>query len=154
MDTTQTASKWLTTALIVLMAALAIGAFSFGASIYVIAVIKWTRDGYHFIGWSAIDWLAGLIGAGFIHVSVILLALVLRFIRWSKSPTASLVLAATAAAYIIFTYVMLVSPFDDEVWIGKLIMLACAVLSLIVLCLPPYLHWQRDRRPVTIDPQA
>jgi hypothetical protein len=116
-----------------------------GAFFYAMALDTWVQDGFDFRGWGVLDWLVGLIGAGFIHAGLLVAGFFFRFLPWSGAPRASLALACVSTLYIVLTALMLSSPLDPDDTFERTLLIGAGIASLCILSLPPFLHWYSDR---------
>jgi hypothetical protein len=93
-------------------------------------------------------WMQAFIAGSAILIgpSVILLGIILRYARWKRAPTASLVLAIIyLLADLVGTglFERTLEPGDTEDW--QMLMFWSAV-GLLVGALPPFLHWWKNSR--------
>jgi hypothetical protein len=140
-EETNTGGNWLILAIFVLMAIASLASIGTGLTFYGIALGEWITHDLTFKGWGVLDWVIGMIGAGLIHAGLLIAGFFFRYLPWKSAPSASLVLAGLSAAYILFTYVMLSSPFDGDEMLESVLMIGAGIISLCMLSLPPFLHW-------------
>ena len=77
--------------------------------------------------------------------SIILIGIILRYARWKKAPTASLVLAVLYLVADIIgagLFERTIDPGDTETW---QMLLFWSGVGLLIGALPPFLHWWKSR---------
>lgn len=77
--------------------------------------------------------------------SIILVGIILRYARWKKAPTASLVLAVLYLVADIIgagLFERTIDPGDTETW---QMLLFWSGVGLLIGALPPFLHWWKSR---------
>ena len=81
-----------------------------------------------------------------ICVSVILLGILLRYARWKNAKTASLVLAIFSALSIALAYQLAIDTTSGGDSEFEIIALLTALAALVIVSLPPLLHWWQKPR--------
>lgn len=109
-------------------------------------ITAWLEDGYHFLGVSGVFGMLFLLtGAGINSAALFIAGILLRATPRPWAPTASFVLSLFALLHVfVFVGIMLGSLGEDDKGFRQP-MAVIGVLSLIVLWLPPFLHWRRAR---------
>lgn len=106
----------------------------------------WIYEGFRFLD-SDRPWMAIFIIPSVILVlfSVLTVGIVLRFARWRRAPTASLVLAIVSIVAIVIGYQLLLDTFSSTDTESPLVSLAASLFGLAVATVPPLLHWWNAR---------
>jgi hypothetical protein len=124
-----------------------------GLVVFATLVGEWLQEGFQFK--QSDLWLMPLflIGAeSCICFSVLTIGVVLRFARWKRAPMASLVLVVLTAAVIVLGYQLMLDCLQPDDTEDRQLALVFAVIGLIVVAVPPFLHWWKANR--VIDTQA
>lgn len=128
--------------LIVIFGVIALGLLFVGSTVYFMIVVEWADSTNGFSGpegW--VGWIFGVAAALAIGVGLILVGICVRLARWSHGPLASLALSVLSVGFIIFTYYVFsdtnTSPDSFEI----VLLQGCCILLLLVVALPPFLHW-------------
>jgi len=145
---------WLIPILFGLMGAVSLGCIVTGAIPYGYAIDQWAGDGYIFKGWGLLDWLIGMMGAGLIDVGLLIAGFFFRFIGWHRAPLASLCLSVVSVVFILTTYLIYTQTSDSDRDIDTLILQGTGALSLLIVSLPPFLHWMSASRTLPIAAPA
>lgn len=132
---------------------LALSAFLFGLGFFAYALSQWLDDGGQFLGLDGFfDALIGLIGAGLMSGGLLAAGVLLRFSRFSFAPKASLVVAILATLLVLATYWLFAGIFGPDDTGQKALLMVAAVVSLVVLAVPPFLHWRRSQGSTGVSP--
>lgn len=128
-----------------------------GVIVYWIVVEDWAGDasGFHDID-GAINWLFGLCAAGAIAAGIIVMGTILRVIRWKQARLASLALAVLSTGFIIATYLIFSDTNTTSDSIEVVFLQGCCILLLLLVALPPFLHWvmaKPESLPAPTDPR-
>ena len=86
-----------------------------------------------------------IVSAMLVAPSIILIGIILRYARWKKAPTASLVLAVLYLVADIIgagLFERTIDPGDTETW---QMLLFWSGVGLLIGALPPFLHWWKSR---------
>ena len=86
-----------------------------------------------------------IVSAALVAPSIILTGIILRYARWRKAPTASLVLAVVYFAADIIgagLFERTIGPVDTETWQQLLLW---SGIGLLIGALPPFLHWWKSK---------
>lgn len=137
--------------LLAVLAFFALGLALPGAAVYLTVIDEWSHSprGFHSIE-GAIGWLFGIIATGAIAIGLILAGIMLRVLRWQRAPLASLVLSIVAVGFVIVTYLVF-SDTDTTPNSIEIVFLQAASLAMLVLvALPPFLHWAMAK-PIAAD---
>jgi hypothetical protein len=118
-----------------------------GLVVFATMIGEWLHEGYQFK--QSDLWLMPvfLIGAqSFICFSVLTIGIILRYARWQRAPLASVVLAILAAVVIVIGYQLMLDclqPDDSE---DRQLALVFSIVGLIVIAVPPFLHWWKAKK--------
>ena len=119
------------------------GAFGLAAFCYPLS--EWLSGGFAFGGSDL--WLMPIIiiaSMCLVSFSTISTGIVLRFARWRKAPSASLVLCLVSSATIVLGHQLLLDCFGPEDGENGSLSFVASSLGLVVVSLPPLLHWFSD----------
>lgn len=118
-----------------------------GLALFGFALGLWISEGFQFppseAGWMPLFIIPAEILVWF---SVLTLGIVLRFARWQRAAMASLCLSILSAATIVLGYQLMLdslSPSDTD---SREIALILSVIGLVVISVPPLLHWWNAKR--------
>ena len=144
-------------ALLVILGIVALTLIAPGATVYWIVVEDWAGDasGFHDID-GAINWLFGICATGAIAAGIVVIGIMLRVVRWKQAPLASLVLAVLSTGFIIATYLIFSETNTTPVSIEVVFLQGCCILLLLLVALPPFLHWamaKPESFPVPPEPR-
>jgi hypothetical protein len=78
--------------------------------------------------------------------SVLALGIILRYARWRRARTASLVLAVLSAAVIVLGYQLMIDCLGPDDTDDQQVAMVFSVLGLIIISAPPLLHWWKAGR--------
>ena len=128
-----------------------------GAVVYWAVVEDWAGDprGFHDID-GAINWLFGICAAGAIAAGVIVIGVMLRLMHWRRAPVASLALSVLSTAFIIATYLVFSDTNTTPDSIEVVFLQGCCIVLLLLVALPPLLHWAMSRPkslPAPMEPR-
>jgi hypothetical protein len=106
----------------------------------------WSSSGFDFDSYEG-SWAMILIapGIGCVLFSVIGIGIVLRFARWKRATTASLVLSVVAMISIVLAYGLSLDALKLTDTMDRVGLLILAALAILVAALPPFLHWWKSR---------
>lgn len=123
-----------------------------GAVVYWAVVEDWAGDprGFHDID-GAINWLFGICATGAIAAGVVIIGVMLRLLRWRQAPLASLALSVLSTAFIIATYLIFSDTNTTPESIEVVFLQGCCIVLLLLVALPPFLHWAMNR-PESLPP--
>ena len=125
-----------------ILAVIGLGLTGTGGVIYWAVVANWAESADGFKGIEgAVDWIFGLAAAGSISAGLLVLGICLRLIRWKHAALASLVLSISSVGFIIFTYGVFSDTNTTENSIEVVFLRACCIVLLLLVALPPFLHW-------------
>lgn len=102
----------------------------------------WLYEGLRFEGSDL--WIMPAIviaSESFICFSILALGIILRYARWKRATTASLVLAVLAGVVIVLGYQLLLDSLSLDDTDDRQLALVFSILGLIVIAVPPLLHW-------------
>lgn len=136
--------------LIAIFGTVGLGLIGIGGSIYYTVVDGWidSADGFHGPeGW--IGWILGMAAAIAVAVGLLLVGICLRLARWSRAPLASLALAMLSVAFIIFTYYVFSNTKTSSDSFEVVLLQGCCIVLLLLVALPPFLHWAMAKPAVT-----
>ncbi len=129
-----------------LLATVALAALLAGSFLFVYSLAQWFANGHSFQGLNgAFDAIVGLFGSLAIVAAFFVIGILLRFARWQKAPQASLALCIVAAGFIIIAFVMFSGVLNSNFIAENSIAGILALLILLVIALPPLLHWRAWR---------
>jgi peptidoglycan/LPS O-acetylase OafA/YrhL len=128
-----------------------------GAIVYWAVVEDWAGDprGFHGID-GAINWLFGVCATGAIAAGIIIIGVMLRLLRWRRAPLASLALSVLSTAFIIATYLIFSDTNTSPDSIEVVFLQGCCIVLLLLVALPPFLHWAMNKPenlPVPTEPR-
>lgn len=134
---------------VILLAVLAFFALGFavpGSVVYLAVIDDWAggERGFHGIG-GVIGWVFGVVAAGAISVGLILVGMFLRLLRWRHAPLASLFLAVLGAGFLMTTYLVFSDTRTTPDSIEIVFLQAACLIALVLVALPPFLHWSMAR---------
>ena len=113
-----------------------------GLAVFGFWVGSWSYQGFGFLTsdreWAPLFIIPSVV---FILFSVATVGIVLRFARWRKATTASLVLSIVSVVSIVLGYQLMLDSFTPDDAESPTITLVAAIISLIVISVPPFLHW-------------
>lgn len=113
-----------------------------GAFVYQTVVADWMNAPRGFDGIDgAVNWLFGVISAGSVSAGLIIVGIILRLVHWRKAPFASLALTAASTGFIIATYLIFSDTGTAPDSIEVMFLQGCCILLLLLVALPPFLHW-------------
>jgi hypothetical protein len=113
-----------------------------GICVFGVLVGMWIYEGFRFNQSDVWILPVFVIGAeSFICFSVLTIGIVLRYARWQRATTASLVLAILSAAVIVIGYQFMLDCLAADDTDDRLTSLVFSILGLIVISVPPFLHW-------------
>lgn len=142
-DATTPEPDWLRLGLMVFFWLLALAALLFGLSLFAYSISQWLDDGGQFLGLDGFfDALIGLIGAGACSAGLLASGVLLRFSRLAAAPRLSLAVSIAGAALVLSSYGLYAGTLSDEASGPKALLLVLASISLVVLSVPPFLHWR------------
>lgn len=150
-DAVGTSARWI---LLTVLGIVGLGLFVPGGLVYLMVVGEWagSSNGFHGIE-GAIGWLFGICAAAAIAAGLIIFGIMIRLLPWQWAPLASLGLAVISAGFIIATYLVFSDTGNGSDSIEVFFLQACSVVLLIVVALPPFLHWALAKpKPVIIEP--
>lgn len=128
--------------LLAILAFFALGLALPGAAVYLTVVDDWASSPRGFYGIEgAIGWLFGIVAAGAIAIGLILGGIILRVVRWKRAPLASLFLSILAAGFVIATYLVFSDTNTTPDSIEIVFLQAASLVMLVLVALPPFLHW-------------
>lgn len=121
-----------------------------GGIFYVWIIADWLQDSDGFTGLQMIAWFVGLVAAAVIGVGLLLVGLVFRFLDWEYAPRASLVLSIISVCFVIHTYLVFSTINSNADSIELVVLQGGCMLGLLLVWLPPFLHWMFARtRPAS-----
>ena len=143
--------------LLVILGVVALVLAAPGAVVYWIVVEDWAGDshGFHDID-GAINWFFGICATGAIAAGLIVLGIMLRLLPWRKAPLLSLALAVLSTGFIIATYLIFSDTNSTPDSIEVVFLQGCCILLLLLVALPPFLHWamaKPERLPAPTEPR-
>ena len=107
----------------------------------------WIYEGFGFLdsdrGWMPLFIIPSV---AFILFSVATVGIVLRFARWGKAPTASLVLSIVSAVTIVLGYQLMLDSFTPDDTESPTLTLVASIIGLVVISVPPFLHWWKAKK--------
>lgn len=152
-DTNETTGVWAGRIALGLLAALSLACIITGGIFYGWVVGDYLQDDSPFVGLQMLGWILGLMAAGVVMAGFLLAGLVFRFLPWQQAPLASLGLSIVAVLFIIATYLVFSDTGHGGDSIEVVLLQGACILCLIIVALPPFLHWARAKpMPVTIEP--
>lgn len=102
----------------------------------------WLHNGFQFdrspYSFTSLILIAAESGVCF---SVLAVGIILRYARWKAAPTASLVLAILSAVVIVVGYQLMIDCLGPEDTDDQQVAMVFSVLGLILISVPPLLHW-------------
>ncbi len=120
-----------------------------GIGAFVVLVGMWLAEGFRFDQSDVWILPVFVIGAeSFVCFSVLTIGIVLRYARWQRAPTASLVLAILSAVVIVIGYQLLLDCLAVDNTDDRQLALVFSVLGLVIISVPPLLHWWNAKKPV------
>jgi len=128
--------------LIVIFGIVALGLLFVGSTIYYMIVVDWVESASGFRGpegW--VGWIFGVLSAIAIGVGLILVGICIRLARWSRAPLASLGLSVLSVGFIIFTYYVFSDTNTSSDSFEVVLLQGCCIVMLLLVALPPFLHW-------------
>jgi hypothetical protein len=152
MQQNTSAGGWLIWMLFGFMALVSIACIATGGAACGYAIQTWAEHDYLFSGWGMIDWLVGLLGAGLVGVGLLIAGFFFRFINWDRAPIASLGLSIVSTACILGVYTIFSQTNNSSDSVDMLILQAGSILSLLIVALPPFLHWFTTRQTPAPSP--
>ncbi|MDB5551672.1 MAG: hypothetical protein JWL86_1656 [Rhizobium sp.] len=150
-DVPASLAKWI---LLAVLAVISLGLIVPAATIYMIVVGEWadSASGFHGID-GAVGWLFGLCSAAAIGAGLLIAGIMIRMLHSQWAPLASLGLAIVSAGFIIATYLVFSDTGNGSDSIEVFFLMVCSVVSMLVVALPPFLHWALAKpKPVIIEP--
>ena len=141
---------WVGRLVLALLAVLGLAGIFVGMVPYGMAIGSWADAGYEFTGWGVLDWLVGLIGAAMVAAGLLFGGFFFRFVPWSGAPLASLGVAVLSAMFIIATFAIFSRTSNSDDSMEVMLLQVVCILCLFVLSLPPFLHWLKAKRPVSL----
>lgn len=148
-DMTENQERLVSGARIVLLVVLGIVTLTFavpGVTVYWMSVEDWATDpqGFHDID-GAINWLFGISAAAAIAIGLVVFGVMLRLLPWHRAPLASLGLAVLSTGFVIATYLIFSDTNTSSDSIEVVFLQACCIVMLLIVALPPFLHWAMAR---------
>ncbi|MFZ2100886.1 MAG: hypothetical protein WAU86_10015 [Oricola sp.] len=117
----------------------ACGGLFFGA-----ALAEWLGNGFSFGGGPENYTGAFVIfAAPGILLSVLLLGILLRYLKWDAAPKASLVLAVVATGTAILSFAILFGGGNTVTVEDKILLFVACLAGFATAALPPFFHWRR-----------
>lgn len=139
-------ANWLGPVTFWFCAALALLALLGGLFVFFISLSAWFNNDHSFQGLDgAFDAIIGFFGSAAILASFLMIGILLRFAHWQKAPQASLALCIVATGFIFIAFVMYSGVLNSNFIVENGIVGILALLTLLVVALPPLLHWRRWR---------
>ncbi len=142
-------NSWVRPTVMILLGMLIIANFMGGGVIFGYGMLIWVENGFDFNNLGFFAWIFGMAGAGILLFSMLLLGVLLRVSRWPRAPLGGLVLSIFSTLFIFSCYWFFLQgleSFGNEVLIR--IFQGLALFMLLVVSLPPFLHWRRARSGV------
>jgi len=113
-----------------------------GICVFGVLIGMWLFEGFRFNQSDVWILPVFVIGAEcLVSFSVLTIGIVLRYARWKKAPTASLVLAILSAVVIVIGYQLMLDCLGIDDTEDRQMALVFSVLGLIIISVPPLLHW-------------
>ena len=151
-DTAGAWAGWLVLGLLATMSAIFILPAGF---LYIWILADYLQAGKPFEGLNMIGWVAGVICAGLIGAGLILPGIMFRLMAWPRAPLASLVLAVLSVLFVMLTYVVYSDTGNGSDSIEVVMLQAGCIIGLLVVALPPFLHWSMAKpKPALPAPQS
>ncbi|MGV3552954.1 hypothetical protein [Rhizobium sp.] len=134
----------------VLLALLSLALMLAGGIFYVWVVIDYLEDDSPFVDLQMLGWMFGLFSAGTASIGLLLAGVLLRLIPWRNAPRASLAVAIVSLILTAITY-WVFSDLDHARYGTELLILrAACILHVLIIALPPFLHWLKAGRAPAI----
>lgn len=129
-------------ALLVILGVVALVVLIPGITVYWMVIEDWAADGrgFHDID-GAINWFFGVCAAIAIAAGLIIVGVMLRLLSWRRATLASLVLSIASVGFIIATYWVFSDTNTSSDSIEVVILQGCCIVMLLLVALPPFLHW-------------
>jgi len=143
-------SPWLIWILFGLMGLASLACIGTGGTVWAYGVQTWAQHDYLFSGWQMLDWFVGLLGAALAGVGLLISGFFFRFVRWHKAHLASLALSVLSLCFILVTYAIYSHTPDGISGAEILLLQAGSLVGLLVVVLPPFLHWFMERPEVVV----
>ena len=138
-DAVGTSARWI---LLAVLGIVGLGLLIPGGMVYLTVIGEWADRGNGFSGIEgAIGWLFGLCAAAAILAGLIIAGVMLRLAHWDRAPLASLFLAVLSVGFIIGTYFVFSDTNTSDNSIEVVFLQGCCIVALLVVALPPFLHW-------------
>ena len=117
-----------------------------GALVYWSVVEDWAGDprGFRDIS-GVVNWLFGMCAAGAVAAGIVFIGVILRLLRWRRAPLAGLCLATLGAGFIIATYLIFSDTGTTAESIEVVFLQVASLILLVIVALPPFLHWALAR---------
>lgn len=152
-DTNETTGVWVGRIALGLLAVLSLACIVTGGIFYFWVVGDYLQDDSPFVGLQMLGWILGLMAAGVVMAGFLLAGLLFRFLPWSHAPLASLILSIVSVFFVIATYLVFSDTGNGDNSIEVVLLQGACIVCLIVVALPPFLHWARAKpKPVAVDP--
>ena len=142
---------WAGRLLLGLLAALSLACILSGGILYGWIVTDYLAGVGPFIGLQLLGWMIRLVAAAVVSVGLLIAGIVLRLVSWSHAPLASLGLAIIAVAFVMLTYLVFSDTGNGNDSFEVVALQGACILCLILIALPPFLHWARAK-PVPSQP--
>ena len=113
-----------------------------GGLYYFVGVSAWIDMGFQFPS-GDFSGLFVVFGALSALLSIVALGVLMRFVRWSWAPQASLVLSLIAAA-VVAGYVVMFG-IEPATGLEHLAFAAIVIIALLIAAVPPFQHWWSRR---------
>ncbi|UVC08357.1 hypothetical protein IHQ71_24940 [Rhizobium sp. TH2] len=147
-DAVGTSARWI---LLAVLGVVSLGLLVPGGLVYLTVVGEWADSSRGFAGIEgAIGWLFGLCATAAIAAGLIIVGVMLRLAHWDRAPLASLFLAVLSVGFIIGTYFVFSDTNTTDNSIEVVFLQGCCIVALLVVALPPFLHWVMTKPQPTI----
>ena len=122
--------------------------------LYIWILADYLQAAKPFEGLNMIGWIAGVICAALIGTGLIVPGIMFRLMAWRRAPLASLVLAIISVLFVMLTYVVYSDTANGSDSIEVVMLQAGCIIGLLVVALPPFLHWSMAKtKPALPVPQ-
>jgi hypothetical protein len=143
-DATDTAGIWAGRVALGIFAMLSLVCVILGGGVFGASVEAWyeSHDGLK----DLLSWIFGLTGAAVVASGLLFAGLAFRFMRWGGAPMLSLLLSILSAGFVIFTYSVFSKTGHPDDSIEIVFLRGMCIVLLLIVALPPFLHWLLARR--------